>query len=59
MSLNNSISHILVRNKELTRQIRVVDPDQYNTAKSACLDQQRERRKYESQRKSLRHATLR
>jgi hypothetical protein len=49
----------LVRNKVLTRQVRVVDPDQYNIAKTACLDHQRERRKFESQRKSLRHATLR
>jgi hypothetical protein len=48
-----------VRNKVLTRQIRVVDPDQYNLSKTACLEAQRERRKYESQRKSLRHATLR
>jgi chromosome segregation ATPase len=50
---------LLVRNKVLTRQVRVVDPDQYNTAKTTCLDNQRERKKYENQRKSLRHATLR
>lgn len=48
-----------MRNKVLTRQVRVVDPDQYNIAKNACLEAQREKRKYDNQRKSLKHATLR
>jgi hypothetical protein len=49
----------LVRNKELTRQVRVVNSEEYEAAKALCLDSQRERRKFENQRRALKHAALR